>query len=122
MSVDGEPAAEVRIARAVPSGRDTILLEIRVARPSGEPEPGTPSERADEPLLLRVEEAARLLSISRARLYPLLGREIPVVRIGRSVRVPRGELERFLASAVDTHRIAGAMLVDRKTTQRRNGR
>jgi excisionase family DNA binding protein len=42
-----------------------------------------------------------MLAISRATLYPMLGRQIPVVRIGRAVRVPRAELERYLARAVD---------------------
>jgi excisionase family DNA binding protein len=122
MSVHGEPAAELHGRDNSPPGRDTILLEIRVARAADGAESGPPSERAPEPMLLRIEEAARLLAISRATLYPMLGRQIPVVRIGRAVRVPRGELERFLASAVDTPESAGAMLVDHKTTrQRRNG-
>ena len=46
-------------------------------------------------LLLRVTEAARLLGVSRSTLYQLIAKgEIPVVRLGRSVRVVRQELER----------------------------
>ena len=102
MSVRGKSAAEVHLVDATPTiGDDTIMLEIRVAhgRERGEVEP--PSASASRPLLLRVEEAARMLAISRATLYPMLGRQIPVVRIGRAVRVPRSELERYLTRAVD---------------------
>jgi excisionase family DNA binding protein len=57
---------------------------------SERPEPGTP-------LLLRVPEAARLLSVSRSTLYQLVAAgEVPVVRVGRSVRVVRRELERWV--------------------------
>jgi excisionase family DNA binding protein len=49
-------------------------------------------------ILLRVHEAAEMLGLSRATLYNLLaaGTEIPVVRIGRSVRIPRAELEEWI--------------------------
>ncbi|HLH70449.1 MAG TPA: helix-turn-helix domain-containing protein [Candidatus Dormibacteraeota bacterium] len=43
--------------------------------------------------LLRVEEVAELLRVGRTKVYQLLARgELPVVRIGRSVRVPRRRL------------------------------
>ncbi len=47
---------------------------------------------------LRVPEAADLLGIPRSRCYELIQQgELPAVRIGeRSIRVNRGELERFL--------------------------
>jgi excisionase family DNA binding protein len=102
MSDRGEPAAEVHVVDATPAiGGDTILLEIRVARGRDRADAEPPSASAPGPLLLRIEEAARMLAISRATLYPMLGRQIPVVRIGRAVRVPRAELERYLARAVD---------------------
>jgi excisionase family DNA binding protein len=42
-----------------------------------------------EPLLLRPVEAARLLGISRSKLYQLLyAGELPVIHIGRSARIP----------------------------------
>jgi excisionase family DNA binding protein len=47
-------------------------------------------------LLLRVSEAAVLLSISRTATYQLIAtRQLPVIRLGRSIRVPRGALERL---------------------------
>jgi excisionase family DNA binding protein len=52
-------------------------------------------EGQEAPLLLRAEEAARLLSISRSRVYDLIkDGTIPSIKLpGLSVRVPRGELE-----------------------------
>ncbi|QYJ15623.1 hypothetical protein Rxycam_01447 [Rubrobacter xylanophilus DSM 9941] len=46
---------------------------------------------------LKVPEVAQVLRIARSRAYELVAEgEIPSVRIGRSVRVNRGELERWL--------------------------
>lgn len=46
---------------------------------------------------LKVPEIAGVLRIARSRAYELVGSgEIPSVRIGRSVRVSRKELERWL--------------------------
>jgi len=56
-----------------------------------------------EPLLLRVEEAARLLRISRSRMFELIaaGAVPGVVRIGRSVRISRRTLEAWVEEQVD---------------------
>lgn len=49
-------------------------------------------------LLLRPEEAAQLLGISRARLYQLIAAgQIGSLRIGRSRRIPFAALEKFVA-------------------------
>ena len=46
---------------------------------------------------LKVPEVAEALRIARSRAYELVAEgEIPSVRIGRSVRVSRKELERWL--------------------------
>ena len=46
---------------------------------------------------LKVPEVAAVLRIARSRVYELVGEgEIPSVRIGRSVRISRNELERWL--------------------------
>lgn len=46
---------------------------------------------------LKVPEVTEFLRIGRSRAYELVGGgEIPAVRIGRSVRVNRKELERWL--------------------------
>jgi excisionase family DNA binding protein len=46
---------------------------------------------------LKVPEVAEMLRIARNTVYQLVGEgEIPSVRIGRSLRVSRKELERWL--------------------------
>lgn len=48
-------------------------------------------------LLLRPIEAAEVLAIGRSRMYEMIRRnEIPVVRIGKSVRVPAGALRAWI--------------------------
>lgn len=50
-----------------------------------------------EKLLLTISEAAELLSLSRATLYRALARgDVRAVHVGRSVRISRTELERFV--------------------------
>ena len=50
-----------------------------------------------DPLVLTVEEAAKALRIGRTAAYEAVRRgEIPSVRIGRSLRVPRHALEKLL--------------------------
>jgi excisionase family DNA binding protein len=46
-----------------------------------------------EPELLRVSDAAKLLSMSKSKVYEMAEKgEVPVVRIGTSVRIPRRKL------------------------------
>jgi excisionase family DNA binding protein len=53
----------------------------------------------DDALLLRTEDVVRVLRIGRTKVVAMIGSgELPVVRIGRSVRVPRAALERWIAS------------------------
>ena len=51
--------------------------------------------------LLRVEEAAERLSLGRSKVYELIrdGR-LPVVHIGRSVRVPARAVESFVEKLI----------------------
>lgn len=61
----------------------------------------------DEVVLLTVPEAAKMLRISRNLAYELVARgEIPAIRLGRVIRVPRGLLEEWLKSesAISGHR------------------
>lgn len=54
----------------------------------------------EERLTLTVEEAAQVLGISRALAYELVARaEIPSLRLGRRIVVPRRALEVLLAQA-----------------------
>jgi excisionase family DNA binding protein len=46
---------------------------------------------------MKVPEVAQVLMIARSRAYELVAEgEIPSIRIGRSARVSRGELDRWL--------------------------
>jgi excisionase family DNA binding protein len=50
-----------------------------------------------EPLLVRVEEAARLLSLSRSTIYEMLDRgELPSVRCGTARRIPLAALRAWV--------------------------
>ena len=53
-------------------------------------------------IALKVVEAATMLGISRSALYELIyKREIGVVRLGgRSIRIPRSEIDRLLADSL----------------------
>jgi excisionase family DNA binding protein len=56
-----------------------------------------------EPGLVRIEEAAKYLSIGRSTMYELIAQgAVPTVHIGRAVRIPMEalkELVKTLASA-----------------------
>ena len=51
----------------------------------------------EDSLVFTVEEVAQLLRVSRAFAYELLTRgELPCIRLGRRILVPRRALERFI--------------------------
>jgi excisionase family DNA binding protein len=48
-------------------------------------------------VLLKPEEVGRILDLSRSKTYQLLASgELPSIRAGRSIRVPRAALERWI--------------------------
>ena len=58
--------------------------------------------------LLTVPETARVLRIGRNLAYELVARgEIPSVRLGRAIRVPRASLEQWLEAESATRRVRG---------------
>ncbi|MBK8178019.1 MAG: helix-turn-helix domain-containing protein [Planctomycetes bacterium] len=60
---------------------------------------GRPLDSCPEPLLLRPAEAARFLAISPRKLWELTNcREVPAIRIGRSLRYPTEELRNWVAA------------------------
>jgi excisionase family DNA binding protein len=66
------------------------------AMPSAGGASGAVAPQADR-LVLTVDEAATLLGISRAFAYEAVNRgEIPSIRIGRRILVPKGALQRFV--------------------------
>ncbi|MDP9333113.1 MAG: helix-turn-helix domain-containing protein [Actinomycetota bacterium] len=55
---------------------------------------------ADQPLVLSVGAAARMLGISRARAYELVARgELAHIRLGRRVVVPRRAIDQLIEDA-----------------------
>ena len=91
------------------------LMRVRDGQRQLFDEPGPTSGRrshrlADLPDLLTVEEAARYLRIGRGSAYELArrfrltdGREgLPVLVLGRTLRVPRHALERLIVLDVPT--------------------
>lgn len=57
--------------------------------------------------LLRVEQVGQILGVGRTKLYEMVRTgELPVIRIGRLVRVPRAELDRWLGERLRSSRAA----------------
>lgn len=55
-----------------------------------------------EPILLRIPEAALVLRLGESTVKGMVHRgELPVVRCGRAVRVPRRELEEWVAQRTE---------------------
>jgi excisionase family DNA binding protein len=51
----------------------------------------------DTPLLLKVNEAAKLLQLGRDRIYELVASgRLPALHFGRTIRIPRDALARFI--------------------------
>lgn len=60
--------------------------------------PTIPEYPKTAPLLVRVEEAARLLSLSRSTIYEMLDSgELPSVRRGAARRIPIAALHAWIA-------------------------
>ncbi len=52
-----------------------------------------------ESILLRAEEVAELLGLGRTKVFEMIAAgELPTVRIGRCVRIPRVALEQWVSS------------------------
>lgn len=62
----------------------------------------SPSDRS---LLLRIPEVAAELRLARSSVYQLIQTgELPIVRFGRAVRVPRSALEAWIERRLDEQR------------------
>ncbi len=95
-------AAAFATPRRDPEDRDDPHLTGAASLPSP-PEPGSqnlPTAILGERLVLSVAEAGELLGLSRAFAYELVARgELPVVRFGRRIVVPKAALLELLGSA-----------------------
>lgn len=59
----------------------------------------------DQPLVLSVTEAAQLLGVGRNHLYDMVAAgEIPHVRFGRLIKIPRSALESWLVEQAASSR------------------
>jgi len=68
---------------------------------------GAELNTVNQKLLLTPTEVAQRLSLGRATVYQMIAlRELPVVRVGRAIRVPNKELERWVEA--NTHTVQGA--------------
>jgi excisionase family DNA binding protein len=80
---------------------DDRWIEHR-SRPPQPPEPSATANASLRPGLLRIEEAAEWLGLSRRKTYELLTRgEIQSVYIGRSRRIAFSALQRFVERLSD---------------------
>jgi excisionase family DNA binding protein len=62
----------------------------------------TTTRPAQQPLTMTVEDAAAALGIGRTSAYAAIARgELPCIRIGRRVVVPRPAMERLLTGAAN---------------------
>ena len=62
----------------------------------------TKRETTVEPLLVRVEEAARMLSLSRSTIYEMMDAgELPSVRRGTARRIPVAALRAWVAQQTE---------------------
>jgi excisionase family DNA binding protein len=53
---------------------------------------------SSEPILLTVSEVQALTQLGRTKVYELIGAgKLPIIRIGRSVRIRRDALDKWLA-------------------------
>lgn len=82
-----------------PVSQSTTMGESFDAKP---PEAGRQPGQSER-LALSIEEASIALGISRSLGYELVARgELPAVRLGRRIVVPRVALERLLSAAVSS--------------------
>lgn len=57
--------------------------------------------------LLRPEQVGQILGVGRTKLYSMVRQgELPVVRIGRLVRIPRAALDAWIAERTQGARVA----------------
>jgi len=57
---------------------------------------------AELPPVLTVDEARRVLRIGRRQLYRAIAKhDVPALKVGRSIRIPRSGLEAWLAASAE---------------------
>ena len=80
------------------SRKCSVFLPNDMERPIDGKSSADEGGHAMEPLLLKAGDVAKLLGLGRSKVFAMLAvGELPVDRIGRSVRVPGAALERWVA-------------------------
>jgi excisionase family DNA binding protein len=91
---DPIPKQEVDVDR---SRKCAVFLPHDIERPIDGKSRADQGGPAMEPLLLKAGDVAKLLGLGRSKVFAMLAvGELPVIRIGRSVRVPRAALEGWI--------------------------
>lgn len=68
-----------------------------------------PTAHESPEILIKVVVAAQRMSVSKAKVYQMLATgELPVVRVGRAVRVPVAALHALVAEQVGEGRVDAA--------------
>lgn len=63
-----------------------------------------PTPQPTQPLLLRVDEAARLLSLGRTKVYELMSAGVlPFVKCGTARRIPLAALTQWVEAHTEYH-------------------
>ena len=76
--------------------KSAYKVDVEPAIQSPKNSPG----RHEESLLLNVRDGARLLQVSKSRVYELVNsRQIPSVRFGKRILIPRAQLAKFIDEA-----------------------
>ena len=93
-------AARIHPIAARPAERDFDPVRGGNGKAGGM-DPTTPITPTTPRLVLTVDEAAYLLNISRSFAYELVARgELPALRLGRRIVIPRIPLEELLGTAI----------------------
>lgn len=97
-SIDDLPPDIAAVARLFAEVRVRILKEEQARRgPIPVVPPASPVTADPLKLLMKLDEVAKALSISRTKVYELIASgEIPSIRVGRSVRVSVDELRAWI--------------------------
>lgn len=81
------------------------------------------SALADMPAVLTVEEAETLLRIGRSAAYEgVRSGEIPSIKVGRSIRIPRHRLEQLLGLHNDNELAANELVATTSAGMATDGR
>jgi excisionase family DNA binding protein len=92
---DPIPKQEVNVDR---SRKGSVFLPHDKERPIDGTSSADEGGPAVEPLVLKAGDVAKLLGLGRSKVFAMLALgELPVIRMGRSVRVPRAALEDWIA-------------------------